>query len=50
MKEYLYIIKVQAENINNANQVILNRINYDEDYGFEYSIDAAKRETEIKEK
>ena len=39
MKDYFYIVTVTAETDEDADTVMAERIGYDEDYGFEYSID-----------
>lgn len=39
MKTFRYLVTVEAETVEQAEQVICERIMYDEDYGFDYSID-----------
>jgi hypothetical protein len=39
VKDHFYIVTVTCETLEEANQVIVERIGPEEDYGFEYSID-----------
>ena len=39
MKDHFYIVTVTCETQEEADQVMVERIGPDEDYGFEYSID-----------
>lgn len=38
MNEFVYTVVVSAENQEEANQVMRERLDHDEDYGFEYSL------------
>lgn len=45
MKTFLYIVSVECETEEQAEEVMSERIGYDEDYGFEYKL-SVKRATE----
>lgn len=42
MKDFTYTVTVSAATEEEADQVIAERIGYDEDYGFDYGIGWAK--------
>lgn len=44
MQDYDYVVRVTAQSRNHAEQVMAERINHDEDYGFPYTIGYASQE------
>ena len=39
MSEFTYTVVVTAENKEQADDVMIQRINYDDDYGFDYQVE-----------
>ena len=39
MSEFTYTVVVTAENKDQADYVMMTRINYDDDYGFDYQVE-----------
>ena len=43
--KFFYVVVVETETKEEADQVIAERIGYDEDYGFNYTIDLSREES-----
>ena len=39
MTKFAFVVTVECETLDQAEQVVVERLGYDEDYGFEYTLD-----------